>query len=97
MNVFDLSVGSICKIVKVSVEGSAKSRLNYLGIKEGNKAEVLGFSLLNSSVLLGVGYTRIAIRKTLAKGIEVKLICSPQQKRNGVKRLIAKLKRERNR
>jgi Fe2+ transport system protein FeoA len=85
MNVFDLCEGSSAEIVKVNVQNSAKERLLLLGIKEGAQVDVLGFSLFSSSVLLGVGYTRVAIRKELAKKIDVKCLSEPQKNVNSQK------------
>jgi Fe2+ transport system protein FeoA len=79
MNVFDLSEGSSAEIIKVNVQNSARERLLQLGIKEGACVDVLGFSLFSSSVLLGVGYTRVALRRELAKLLEVKCLTSPQK------------------
>lgn len=84
MNVFDLSVGSVCKVIKVTAEKEAKERLTYLGIKAGNSVEVLGFSLFNSAVLLGAGYAKIAIRKSLAEQIQIEVI-SFAAKKSGLK------------
>ena len=72
MTVFDLKKGEVAKIEKINIEGGARERLSALGIKEGEKIEVLSFSLFRSSVLLSIGAVRVGIRKSLATKIFVK-------------------------
>jgi Fe2+ transport system protein FeoA len=71
MSVFDLSVGEEGEIVKINVSGKGGERLSSLGFAVGKSVQVLGFSLFKSSVLLAVGQTRVAVRKEVAKLIEV--------------------------
>ena len=73
MSVFDLSVGERAVIVKITATGAAASRLNSLGFVGGQIVVALGFSLFHTSILVGVGATRVAIRSSVAKQIEVKL------------------------
>ena len=72
MTVFDLKKGEIAIIERMNIEGGARSRLSALGIKEGEKIEVLSFSLFRSSVLIMAGAVRVGIRKSLASKIFVK-------------------------
>lgn len=58
-------------MTEVRVDGSAGERLNALGVRAGNKITVLAFSIFSSSVLIAVGYNRLAIRGSVAKRIEV--------------------------
>ena len=71
MSVFDLKKGQTATVSVVKVDGAAGERLNSLGVRAGNKITVLAFSVFSSSVLIAVGYNRLAIRKTVAKRIEV--------------------------
>ena len=73
MTVFDLKRGEVAKIEKINIDGGARARLSSLGIKEGERVEVLSFSLFRSSVLLTVGAVRLGIRKSLATKIFVNL------------------------
>ncbi|MGN1104915.1 MAG: ferrous iron transport protein A [Candidatus Coproplasma sp.] len=57
----------------VTVDGSAGQRLKSLGVIKGAKITVIGYCLFNSSVLILCGYNRIALRKSVAKRIEVEL------------------------
>jgi Fe2+ transport system protein FeoA len=71
MGIFDLKEGSSGRVVKINVSGRERERLNCLGFEVGARVTVLGFSLFKSSVLIGVGQTRVAIRKEVALCIEV--------------------------
>jgi Fe2+ transport system protein FeoA len=71
MGVFDLRVGDSATIVKINIDGGAYERLHCLGFQAGAKVTVLSFSLFKSCVLLGVGQTRVAIRRGVASLIEV--------------------------
>lgn len=74
MSVFDLKKGESGKITVVAVDGAAGERLRSLGFKRGQIVEVLSFSLFKGSILLGVGYTRVAVRKSVAEKIEVEKV-----------------------
>lgn len=71
MRVFDLQMGDIATITKIDVAGSARERLYALGVKEGEKIEVISFSLLKSSVLISCNAVRIGLRRSMAQRIEV--------------------------
>ncbi len=71
MSVFDLKAGACARITDIALEGGARSRLDALGIKVGEKVEVIAFSLFKSSVLISCAAVRIGVRKALAKKIEV--------------------------
>lgn len=71
MSVFDLKAGECARITNIALEGGARSRLDALGIKVGEKVEVIAFSLFKSSVLISCAAVRIGVRKALAKKIEV--------------------------
>ena len=71
MRVFDLNMGDIATISRIDLSGSARDRLYALGIKEGEKIEVISFSLLKSSVLISCNAVRVGLRKALAQKIEV--------------------------
>lgn len=71
MSVYDLRAGQTAKITKIGVSGGARARLSALGVKEGEKVEVLSFSLFKSSVLISCAAVRVGVRKSLAKLIEV--------------------------
>ena len=71
MSVFDLKEGECARITDIALEGGARSRLDALGIKVGEKVEVIAFSLFKSSVLISCAAVRIGVRKALAKKIEV--------------------------
>jgi Fe2+ transport system protein FeoA len=72
MGVFDLKAGECGVVTKINLEGSSLARLNSLGIKEGARVQVVGFSLFNTSVLFTCGYVRLAARKAVAQKILVK-------------------------
>lgn len=63
--------GEEAEIVSVAVDGPAGERLSSLGIKKGQRVKVIAFSLFSGSVLIDVGYNRVAIRKGVALRIEV--------------------------
>lgn len=71
MSVFDLKAGECARITDIALEVGARSRLDALGIKVGEKVEVIAFSLFKSSVLISCAAVRIGVRKALAKKIEV--------------------------
>lgn len=71
MSVFSLRVGDGAKITDIAVRGAAEKRLASLGFHRGAEVTVLGFSLFKSCVLLGIGHTRVAVRRSVAEGIEV--------------------------
>ena len=72
MSVFDLKQGETGVITKIELSGGARERLYSLGIREGEKIEVISFSLLKSSVLISCAAVRVGIRKSIARKIEVK-------------------------
>lgn len=59
------------KIIAVNVDGAAGERLYSLGIKAGALVKAVAFSLFNGSILISVGYNRVALRKSAAEKIEV--------------------------
>ena len=71
MRVFDLQMGETGTITKIDLSGSARERLAALGIREGERIEVISFSLLKSSVLISCAAVRVGLRKSLAQKIEV--------------------------
>lgn len=71
MKVFDLKAGETGVIKNIGLSGSALERLTSLGIKVGERVEVISFSLFKSSVLISCAAVRVGIRKSLAQRIEV--------------------------
>ncbi len=71
MTAFDLRPNERAIITKINVEGSARERFTSLGVEIGSQIILLGFSLFSASVLLACGAIRLAMRKSLAKRIEV--------------------------
>ena len=71
MSVFDLRKGQSKRITKIRVQGAAAERLKALGFKCGADVCALSFCLFNTGVLVGVGATRVALRKKIAALIEV--------------------------
>lgn len=71
MTVFDLKQGDTAEISRINIAGGARARLGALGIKEGERIEVLSFSLFKSSVLIACGAVRLGVRKAFAQKIEV--------------------------
>lgn len=63
--------GETATVASVNVDGAAGERLNALGVRAGNRITVLAYSVFNSSVLIAVGYNRLAIRKSVAVRIAV--------------------------
>ena len=73
MSVYDLKMGECAEITKIGIGGGARARLASLGIKVGERVEVLSFSLFKSSVLISCAAVRVGLRKSLAKQIEVRI------------------------
>ncbi|MDE6850283.1 MAG: ferrous iron transport protein A [Clostridia bacterium] len=71
MSVFDLKKGESAVVKSVAVDGAAGERLASLGLKKGQKVTAVAFSLFKGSVLITIGYNRLAVRKSVAKRIEV--------------------------
>ncbi len=71
MTVFDLKAGESAKIAHITISGGARSRLDALGIREGERITALSFSLFKSSVLITCKAVRVGLRKNLAKKIAV--------------------------
>ena len=71
MTVFDLKKGEEAEVTAIKLEGSAAARLSAIGLKVGDRVQVLSYSLFNSSVLLAFGAVRVGVRKPLAQKIEV--------------------------
>lgn len=71
MSIFDLKAGESAVISRIDVTGGARARLDALGVKVGERAEVIAFSLFKSSVLISCAAVRVGVRKALAKKIEV--------------------------
>ena len=66
MKVFDLKMGETGVVT-----GGVRERLSSLGIRVGERVEVISFSLLKSSVLISCSAVRVGLRKSIAKKIEV--------------------------
>ena len=73
MSVFDLKKGERAKIISVAVDGAAGERLASLGVARGATITAAAFSLFKGSVLITVGYNRLAIRRSVAERIEVEV------------------------
>lgn len=71
MSVFDIKRGETKRIVSVGADGAAGERLSALGFKKGQTVTLLAFSLFSGSVLVAVGYNRVALRRAVAVRIEV--------------------------
>ena len=71
MTVFDLKKGEEGRVAAIKLEGAVAARLAALGLKVGDKVQVLSYSLFNSSVLLAFGAVRVGVRKPIAIKIEV--------------------------
>ncbi|MCD8371977.1 MAG: ferrous iron transport protein A, partial [Clostridia bacterium] len=71
MTIYDLKKGQSAVILNMNTDGKANARLCSLGISGGSKITILGYSLFKSSVLIGCGSVRIAVRKSIADKIEV--------------------------
>ena len=71
MGVFDLKIGESAYITKINAGGSIFERLSSLGFSVGKKVKVLSYSLFKSSVLLGCGEVRLALRKSVAALLEI--------------------------
>ena len=71
MSVFDLKMGESGRVTAVNVDGAAGERLASLGVKMGQTVTAVAFSLFKGSVLITIGYNRLAIRKSVARRIEV--------------------------
>lgn len=72
MSVFDLQVGQSGTIKGIRAGGAVAARLSALGIACGKRVTCLGFSLFNSSILVGVSSTRVSLRRAVAQSVEVK-------------------------
>lgn len=71
MSVFDLKMGESGRVTTVNVDGAAGERLVSLGVKKGQTVTAVAFSLFKGSILITIGYNRLAIRKSVAQRIEV--------------------------
>ena len=71
MKVFDLKMGETGVITRIDLAGGVRERLSSLGIRVGERVEVISFSLLKSSVLISWSAVRVGLRKSIAKKIEV--------------------------
>lgn len=72
MSVFRLKPGQSGVITKIAAGGAVAARLNALGICCGAKVTALAFGLFSSGVLLGAGAVRVALRREVAEGVEVR-------------------------
>lgn len=66
-----MKMGESGVVKSVAVDGAAGERLASLGVKKGQKVTAVAFSLFRGSVLITIGYNRLAVRKSVAKRIEV--------------------------
>lgn len=66
-----MKMGESATVMAVAVDGAAGERLASLGVKKGQKVTAVAFSLFRGSVLITIGYNRLAVRKSVAKRIEV--------------------------
>lgn len=73
MGVYILKKGQKAEVESVAVVGAAGQRLKSLGVIKGAEITVIGYSLFNGSVLILCGYNRIALRKSVAQKIGVKV------------------------
>ena len=71
MKVFDLKMGETGVITRIDLAGGVREILSSLGIRVGERVEVISFSLLKSSVLISCSAVRVGLRKSIAKKIEV--------------------------
>ena len=71
MSAYDLNIGESGEINAVLVEGAAGERLAALGVCRGAFVTCLGFSFFKGSVLISVGGNRIAMRKNIAKNLQI--------------------------
>lgn len=71
MKLYDLKEGETGIIVRIDLSGGALERLTALGVKEGERVEVISFSLFKSSVLISCSAVRAGLRKSIAQKIEV--------------------------
>ena len=65
--------GESATVKTVAVDGAAGERLASLGVRKGQKVTAVAFSLFKGSVLITIGYNRLAIRKSVAQHIEVEV------------------------
>lgn len=73
MSVFDLKIGESGRVTTVNVDGAAGERLASLGVKKGQIITAVAFSVFRGSVLITIGYNRLAVRKSVAQRIEVEV------------------------
>lgn len=73
MSVFDLKIGESGRVNTVNVDGAAGERLASLGVKKGQIITAVAFSVFRGSVLITIGYNRLAVRKSVAQRIEVEI------------------------
>lgn len=73
MSVFDLKIGESGRVTTVNVDGAAGERLASLGVKKGQIITAVAFSVFRGSVLITIGYNRLALRKSVAQRIEVEV------------------------
>jgi Fe2+ transport system protein FeoA len=86
MTIFDLSVGQSAEILQIQLYGATALRLAAMGVAIKKRITVLSFSFFHSSILIGCGNVRLAIRKDLAQKIQVRVeSSSPFQMAKGGK------------
>ena len=71
MSVFDLAAGQSGTIIKISARGAVAARLSALGFACGARVTALAFSLFNSSILVGINSSRVSLRSSVARLVEV--------------------------
>lgn len=69
--VFDLEKNSIATIKKLHAEDELKSRLISLGIARGTEIKVLECAPAKQTMQILVGHTKLALRESEAKKIEI--------------------------
>ncbi len=71
MNITDLKIGDIAKIVSINTDSSLKLRLQSLGIHRGVIFEVREFALGKQNVEIAIDDNLIGLRKYEMESIEV--------------------------
>ncbi|AWM39026.1 Ferrous iron transport protein A [Gemmata obscuriglobus] len=70
----DLSPGQRAEVVSVSGDPALVQRLYEFGLLEGEQVEVLARAPLGDPIEIGLGRSRLSLRKSDAAGIAIKVL-----------------------
>ncbi len=72
MTLADMKAGAQGQILRLDMENAQKRRLLDMGLTPGVSVRLIGSALLGDPLILMVRGSRVSVRKSLAKEIQVK-------------------------